>query len=521
MRRTVGVLELLSDSVSQGRGRRFFGRQVRRHYASIMPQAVAAWCRELGHDVAYATYYGQQDPRSLLPADLDVVFVSAYTHASATGYALARVLGREGTLTVLGGPHARSFPTDSLRFFDLVVRHCDRELVSDIMRGSFRPGQVVSSAGPPKAIPSVEQRLPDIVTSSLTTGRRPLGANVPLLSSVGCPYTCNFCCDWNSDYVAVPRDLLEEDLRFVSERLPGVLLSFHDPNFGVNFEETLGALESIPPGKRNPYFMESSLSILKGHRLNRLRETNCHFAAPGLESWADYSNKSGVGTRTGRDKLDRVVSHFHEIREHVPNVQANFIFGTDADAGEEPVTLTREFIRRVPQAWPALNIPTPFGGTPFQDELVADDRVLTAMPFSLYYMPYLVMKVRGYSPVEYYDRMIDLQAAACAWRHLPARARGATPGLMRWMSVLRSFGGHGLLRRMREIRARLSSDAEVLAFHEGRRRALPEYYWGLAIKRLGRYAEVLSRSDLTPTSEAAAPPRGPAEALEATAAAPA
>ena len=31
------------------------------------------------------------------------------------------------------------------------------------------------------------------------------------------------------------------------ERLPGVLVSFHDPNFGVNFEATMGALESVPP----------------------------------------------------------------------------------------------------------------------------------------------------------------------------------------------------------------------------------------------------------------------------------
>lgn len=512
MRRSVGVLELLSDSVTQSRGRRFFGRQVRRHYASIMPQAVAAWCRELGHDVTYATYYGQEDPRRLLPDGLDVVFVSAYTHASAIGYALAKLLRREGTLTVLGGPHARAFPQDALRFFDLVVGHCDRELVADIVRGRHEPGRVVSSTGPPKTMPSVEQRLPEIVSSSLTTGRRPLGANVPLLSSIGCPYTCNFCSDWNSDYVATSRDLLEEDLRFVSERLPGVILSFHDPNFGVNFEETMGALESIAPEKRNPYFMESSLSILKGPRLKRLRDTNCHFAAPGLESWEDYSNKSGVGRRTGREKLDRVVAHFRDLHEHVPNLQANFIFGTDTDRGDEPIELTREFIRRVPQVWPALNIPTPFGGTPLHGELMAGDRVLTAMPFSLYYMPYLVMKVRGYSPIGYYDRMIRLQAEACSWRHLPARVAGAAPGLMRWMNVLRSFGGHGLLGRMRAIRKRLEADSDLLAFHEGRRRALPEYYWSHALGRLGRYAELLSREELTPELEPAAATQAPAGA---------
>jgi len=40
--------------------------------------------------------------------------------------------------------------------------------------------------------------------------------------------------------------------------------------------------------------MESSLSILKQSRLGRLKSTNCVYCAPGVESWADYSNKSGT-----------------------------------------------------------------------------------------------------------------------------------------------------------------------------------------------------------------------------------
>ena len=34
-----------------------------RQYASVMPQAVSVWCRELGHQVFYATYFGQKDPK--------------------------------------------------------------------------------------------------------------------------------------------------------------------------------------------------------------------------------------------------------------------------------------------------------------------------------------------------------------------------------------------------------------------------------------------------------------------------
>ena len=80
-----------------------------------MPQAIAVWCRQLGHEVYYTTHYGHGDPKKLLPNDLDVVFISGITISSATSYALAKLYRRERTLTVIGGPHAKAFPDDGLR----------------------------------------------------------------------------------------------------------------------------------------------------------------------------------------------------------------------------------------------------------------------------------------------------------------------------------------------------------------------------------------------------------------------
>ncbi len=74
----VGVLEILNHSVAQDWIQRIYNARFRRHYASITPQAVAVWCRQLGHTVYYATYYGQKDPKRLLPDSLDVVFISTY-----------------------------------------------------------------------------------------------------------------------------------------------------------------------------------------------------------------------------------------------------------------------------------------------------------------------------------------------------------------------------------------------------------------------------------------------------------
>jgi hypothetical protein len=162
-------------------------------------------------------------------------------------------------------------------------------------------------------------------------------------------------------------------------------MAYHDPNFGIKFDEVMGVLQSIPPDDRPPYVMESSLSILRGDRVKRLKETNCVFVAPGIESWTDYSNKTGVRRIDGSEKVERVVEHFRELHEHVPYMQANFIFGLDTDEGYEPVELTKEFMERTPFVWPTINIPVPFGGTPLFDERKAADRILQTIPFSFYY----------------------------------------------------------------------------------------------------------------------------------------
>ena len=114
-RKRIGIIELLTDMRSSGWVERGYASVLTKQFASITPQAVSIWCRQMGHRVHYTTYYGQADPRSLLPDDLDVLFVSAYTRSSGIAYALAKLFGNGRTRTVIGGPHAKAYPADCLR----------------------------------------------------------------------------------------------------------------------------------------------------------------------------------------------------------------------------------------------------------------------------------------------------------------------------------------------------------------------------------------------------------------------
>ena len=495
----VGVLELLIDEAPSGRlVDRAYRAVFRKQYASIMPQAVAVWCRQMGHDVTYATYHGQQDPVRLLPDDLDVLFLATYTQASALAYALARLYRRRKTLTVIGGPHARSFPRDCLRFFDLVVGRCDRALVAEILAGTYDPGSVVSTDRSLTDVPGVEERMPELRIASFVRGRPVPSSVVQMLASVGCPYRCDFCVDWDTPYVTLPRERIEADLRYLSTHLPGVMTNYLDPNFAVRFDEMMSIMETVPAEARTPYIMESSLSVLKGARLQRLRATNCIYIASGVESWADYSAKAGVGRSTGTSKLATVVEHFEELHRYGFALQANFILGTDADRGDEPMALTREFIDRLPYVWPIVNVPIPFGGTPLFDACLAADRVLRTMPFSFYYTPFLVTTLEHYTAADYCHAMTRIYALLTSSTMLARRLTTRATWGIRVLHALRTAGMRQDLAAFRRFGAMLETDDGFRAFHDGERAPLPEFYHRTYEQRLGRYAELLSRVDRTP-----------------------
>jgi hypothetical protein len=497
----VGILDLLVDAPVRGPLARLYSNYFRKQFMGVMPQTVAVWCRQLGHEVFYTTYYGSDDPKSVLPDDLDVVFMATYTQACTLAYALAKLYRKDGVLTVVGGPHARAFPQDCLRFFDLAVKDCDKALIDDILRRRIDPGQAITSGRPLTQFPTVEERMPEIKKASFVNGRQVLMSIVPMLSSIGCPYRCDFCVDWNTDFVALPEAQLEADMRFLADNYPKLLVAFHDPNFAVRFDATMDVLARIPEGRRPGYIMESSLSILKPNRLQRLRETNCVYVAPGIESWVDYTAKSGAGSKSGEAKLDQVAEHFHQLGDYVPGMQANFLFGSDEDVGAAPAELTKAFIERTPRVWPTINIPTPFGATPLRQRYAREGRILKTLPFAFYYNPYLAIRLKHYDPVTYYDHLIDIHKTLASARMLRRRLTARSRPVIRFIHGLRTFAAHTELAAFRRIRKMLVTDRQFRAFHEGETMVLPPFYWRELRNRLGRYADLLSLDEITPTAE--------------------
>lgn len=494
-RLNVGVLELIVEYAPP----RFFRNWrewiyylIKKGYYSIMPQVVSVWCRRQGHRVFYATYYGQCLPEQLLPDDLDIVFISAFTKASGLAYALAELFHQKGTTTVIGGPHAKCFPADCRRFFDITVGTCNEPLVNEILQGVYGPGSIVNASAPPE-FPALEERSPEIAIARGGIGFRPIA----LHASTGCPHACEFCTEWNARYRVAPREHLIEDLRYAATHYPGELIMYHDPTFGVS-KQTLSCIEQIPAKKRNPYAMESTLSVLQRHgMIEALQKTGCVYVAPGVESPNAFNEKSGTKGFSPTEKMDHVIEIFRRLVESIGGVHANFILGTD-DGGTDEAEHIIRFMDKLPLVWPNLNIPTPFGETPLYNQLLREERILTQMPFAFYYVPYLVTTLRNYDPLAYYKEFVRILERAVSYRTLGKRLRSRPPARIAAFFVLRTIGAQSYLSTCRRIIAMLEHDPKFRRFHEGRSDTLPGFYHHEFEQQLGPYADLVPREQRTP-----------------------
>ncbi len=473
-RRTIGILDLVTKSARNS----LYGRLMNANLASIMPQVLGVWCEEAGHRVRYVCYTGGEDPLAELPDDLDILFIGAFTQAAQLAYAISNLYRQRGTVTVLGGPHARCYPEDARQYFDYVLGFTDRAVVQEVLAecAPHRPeGRMVAAARQPAELPPLEARW-KFVEAALR--KAPTIKFVPMIGSLGCPYTCSFCIDSTVDYQPLGFEQVSADLAFLLTKVKHPIVGWHDPNFGVRFDDYMEAVErAVPPG-RIRHIAESSLSLLSEPHLVRLRKNGFQAILPGIESWFDLGNKSKT-RRTGLDKVQQVAEHVNLILRYVPYIQTNFVLGLDTDEGDEPFELTKRFLDLAPGAFPAYSLLSAFGrAAPLNLEYQRANRVVP-FPFTFLNNNHAMnVRPKNYTWPAFYDRLVDLSRYSFSWRAIRRRL-GATEGMIpKWMNVVRAMSseGWGRISYHRTIRRLLDEDAGVRGFMQGETDRLPEFY---------------------------------------------
>ena len=470
----IGVVDLVTNVPS----RALWTRVMHGNFASIMPQVVGVWCQQAGHDVTYVCYTGLEHLPDELPRDADVIFIGGFTESAQLAYALSCLFRARGAVTVLGGPHARAYPQDAQKYFDYVLGFTDRAIVDEVLRDAapHRPiGLHLSAAVPPRALPGVRERWPFV---SHALGKARIVKMVPLLASVGCPYTCSFCVDAAVPYQLLDLDVLKDDLRFLRTKFKRPLVAFHDPNFAVKFDACLDAIEdAVPPGSID-FAAESSLSILSERRLGRLERNGCRALLPGIESWYELGMKSGTGAARGIDKVRHVAEHVNTILRHIPYVQANFVFGLDTDEGDEPFELTKRFVDAAPGAYPGYSFLTAFGGSaPANSRYQREGRIL---PFPFHFVNNngaMNVLPKHYAWNEIYRRAADLTRHSFSLRAVARRAGATRTALSKSVNVMRAFStqGRGRIGAYLDTAQRAEHDPQFRAFLHRETASVPDY----------------------------------------------
>lgn len=484
----VGIIDL----VSKGPNDTLWAQIMHPNLSSIMPQVVATWCEKKGHKVDMICYTGREDLRKELPVDVDLVFICSFTQAAFLAYSLSNLFRNMGAVTVLGGPHARCYPEDACRYFDYVLGFTDEEIIEEVLedcKPHRQSGRHLTAVRQPAGLPGVKERWKFIEP---TIKKAPFLKLIPMIGSMGCPYTCSFCIDSTVKYQPLDFDTLKEDLRFLQTKFKNPIVGWHDPNFGIRFDDYMDAIASVARPGTFRFIAESSLSILTEDHLKVMKKNGFGAMLPGIESWYEMGNKSRVSRQAGEEKLERISEHVNMLIEYIPYVQTNFVLGLDSDAGAEPFELTKRFVDKSPAAFPGYSLLTAFGeAAPLNLEYQESDRI---RPFPFHFLNnHLAMNVKpkNYEWLDFYDKVIDLTQYTFSPRAIYRRFRHNSTFTSKWMNAMRAISseGYGRIRFFKKVRRRLVEDTAFRDFFEGETDRLPQFYSDIVREDLGEFWE--------------------------------
>jgi hypothetical protein len=490
----IGIIDLVTNSAKPS----IWGRLMKGNFAAIMPQAIAVWCEEEGHEVTYTCYTGSRDLKNCIKS-YDIVMISTFTQSAQMAYAMSNLFRTKGAVTVLGGPHARSYPEDAIKYFDYVLDFTNKELISEVLRdySPHRPrGIYLSAQSQPSSIPGVRQRWKYI---QIALTKAPLIKLIPMIASFGCPYSCNFCTDSTIPYQPLDLEIIKEDLRFLLQKFKRPIVGWCDNNFGVHFNDLMEAIEQAIPSNSIHFYAESSLSILSESNVKRLKRNGFKVILPGIESWNDFGDKSKTGKMTGKDKVQKVSEQVNMILRYIPYIQVNFIFPFDVDKGSEPFELTKRFADMSPGVFPSYALLSAYGkSAPFNLEYQRQNRVLP-VPFHILdaQMGFNV-RPKNYSWPQFYNYLIDLSKHTFSRKAIFNRFKANKSALWKWMNLFRGITDQGIgrIKLCNTFLEQYHSDRQFRAFHQQETTDLPQYYVDWVRKDLGQLWDWLPEGGL-------------------------
>lgn len=370
-----------------------------------------------GHQVTiYSHIVEKISPRDYINIfNSQLVGISLTTSTANAGYRLASAMRVAKVPVVFGGTHPTFFPEEALNYGDYVLRGeaeksilqlikaLEGELPLDAVEGlSFkREGEVIHNPMGERPKNLDELPIPDF---SLMRGQHRMHI-IPMATSRGCPYHCNFCSVtdmFGHRYRFQSVERIIEELKLYRGR--GVF--FYDDNFTANVAHTKELLnEMTRQNMQITWSAQVRADVARDRELlDLMKHSGCLALFIGFES----VNPETLQEYNKAQELADIALCITELNRRKIRIHGMFVLGSDAD-DLNTIRQTVEFAKKTDIGTIQFSALTPLPGTKFYHQLEEENRIFTK-DWDLYDGQHVVFEPKKMSPIELQQGILQATA---------------------------------------------------------------------------------------------------------------
>ena len=302
-----------------------------------------------------------------LENDCDLVGISCMTANSSRAYELCHEFKKRGKTVILGGVHPSILPDEAMQYADSVVVG-EAEGVWEKLILDFQNNNLQKKYHDP--LPDLGKYVPKDFSKII---KRRLFHLLPIMTTRGCPYNCDFCCVSNIYGKEIRHIPIENVVRDIQES-GGKNFMFLDDNIIGNPTYAKALFKAIKPLKIK-WVGQASVSLLvRDDELMQLAaESGCKILFFGLESVSETQLKT---MRKAIGKIDLLEKALKKIKKAGILIHASMVFGFDNDT-KDTFDETVRFLVKNKVCSVSFNILTPYPGTKTYDDLKNENRLIS------------------------------------------------------------------------------------------------------------------------------------------------
>lgn len=338
-------------------------------YPLLGPLRMTTILRQHGYNaIMYHENLAKRDIPDLILKSTDILILSLLTQTAKRGYSLAEKYKqkRPDGIVIIGGIHPSMNPDEGIPYCDHLCIGEGEEIILDLIEGRFTEKVIKTN----RIRDLSKLAIPDL--KAVVNYKRIKVA--PILTSLGCPFDCTFCCVTEMYGRKYRLFSIEQTINAINQYLPKYVF-FLDDNFCVDKNRTLKLFSKIKELDHKFIWLAQVRAdiALDENFVKEMALAGCRRVFIGFES-INQNSLNEIEKKTTLDVYINAINVFHKYG--IP-IHAMFILGLDHD-DESVFEKTVKFYQDNAIESAQFLIITPFPGTKYfknldKKRLIIDD----------------------------------------------------------------------------------------------------------------------------------------------------